>query len=147
MLSNLQVGRAPSLQVLLVGQPQFRDKIASPDLAQLRQRIVATYHLGPITAAETGDYIRHRLTHAGWRNDPEITSEAFAAVFAATGGMPRIINLLFSRVLLFAYLEQQHVIDANTVLLVAQELRTEFSNQRPPVRTLGQQRPQPLGIV
>jgi putative secretion ATPase (PEP-CTERM system associated) len=131
MLSNLQVGRPPSLQVLLVGQPQFRDKIASPELAQLRQRIIATYHLGPITAAETGDYIRHRLTHAGWRNDPAITPDAIGAVYAATGGVPRVINLLFSRVLLFAFLEQMHVIDAKTVQLVAQDLRTELEGQRP----------------
>jgi general secretion pathway protein A len=130
MLSNLQVGRPPSLQVLLVGQPQFREKIASPDLAQLRQRIIATYHLGPITAAETGEYIRHRLTHAGWKNDPVITPDAFTAVYAATGGVPRIINLLFSRVLLFAFLEQLHLIDAKLVQQVAHDLRTEFEGQR-----------------
>jgi len=126
MLSNLQVGRPPSLQVLLVGQPQFREKMASPDLAQLRQRIIATYHLGPISAVETGEYIRHRLTHAGWRNDPAITADAFAAVYAATGGVPRVINLLFTRVLLLAFVEQLHVVDAKMIQQVAQELRTEF---------------------
>jgi len=131
MLSNLQVGRPPSLQVLLVGQPQFREKIASPDLAQLRQRIIATYHLGPITAAETSDYIRHRMTQAGWRNDPVITDDAFAAVYAATGGVPRVINLLFTRVLLFAFLEQLHVIDANVIHQVARDLRAEFEGPRP----------------
>lgn len=130
MLSNLQVGRPPSLQVLLIGQPQFREKMASPDLAQLRQRIIATYHLGPITAAETGDYIRHRLTLAGWRNDPAITTEAFAAVYTATGGVPRVINLLFTRVLLSAFLEQVHLIDARMVQQVALDLRAEFEGPR-----------------
>jgi len=131
MLSNLQVGRPPSLQVLLLGQPQFREKIASPDLAQLRQRIIASYHLGPITAAETADYIRHRLTQAAWRNDPVITDDAFAAVYAATGGVPRVINLLFTRVLLFAFLEQSHHIDGKMVQQVAKDWRAEFEFQRP----------------
>jgi len=145
MLSNLQVGRPPSLQVLLLGQPQFREKIASPDLAQLRQRIIATYHLGPITALETGEYIRHRLTHAGWRNDPTITPDAYAAIYAATGGVPRIINLLFTRVLLFAYLEQLHLIDVQMIQQVAHDLRAEFEGPRPAPAATPQ--PAPLSRV
>lgn len=131
MLSNLQVERPPTLQVLLLGQPQFRQKMASPDLAQLRQRIVATYHLGPITAEETRDYIRHRLTHAGWTNDPELAPDVYQAVYRTTGGVPRMINLLFSRVLLFAYLEGLHNITAETVDQVADDLLTEFEIRRP----------------
>jgi general secretion pathway protein A len=131
MLSNLQVGRPPSLQLLLVGQPQFREKLASQDMAQLRQRIIATYHLGPITAAETGEYIRHRLSQAGWRNDPIITDDAYAAVYTATAGVPRVINLLFTRVLLFAFLEQVHLIDSQMVQQVARDLRAEFEFARP----------------
>ena len=126
MLSNLEVGSPPALQVLLVGQPQFRAKMMSPDLAQLRQRIVATYHLGPITADETGAYIRHRLLRAGWKNDPAIDEDAYIAVYTATGGVPRIINQLFTRVLLFAYLEQLHRVDAKLVQQVAEEMRAEF---------------------
>ena len=142
MLSNLQVGRPPTLQVLLLGQPQFRQKMASPDLAQLRQRIIATYHLGPITAEETKDYIRHRLTQAGWKNDPTLAPDTYAAVYRATGGVPRLINLLFSRVLLFAYLEGLHAVDANVVNQVAEDLRTEFDGWRPrpgprPIRARG----------
>jgi putative secretion ATPase (PEP-CTERM system associated) len=132
MLSNLQVGRPPSLQMLLLGQPQFREKISSPDLAQLRQRIIATYHLGPITAAETGEYIRHRLSQASWRNDPVIAEDTFPAVYAATGGVPRLINVLFNRVLLHAYLEQSHHIDAKMIHQVARELLAEFEFARPP---------------
>jgi putative secretion ATPase (PEP-CTERM system associated) len=136
MLSNLVVGQAPSLQMLLLGQPQFRKKMASPDLAQLRQRVIATYHLGPISAEETRDYIRHRLTQAGWKNDPSITNEAFNTVYAATGGVPRIINLLFTRVLLFAYLEEIHHIDAKVVQQVAMDLKSEFAGPAPSTPTL-----------
>jgi general secretion pathway protein A len=131
MLSNLQVERPPTLQVLLLGQPQFRQKMASPDLAQLRQRIVATYHLGPITAEETKDYIHHRLTHAGWKNDPMLDADVYAAVYRATGGVPRLINILFSRILLFAYLEGLHAIDAEVVAQVADDLQMEFDGWRP----------------
>jgi general secretion pathway protein A len=136
MLSNLQVERPPTLQVLLLGQPQFRQKMASPDLAQLRQRIVATYHLGPITAEETKDYIHHRLVHAGWKNDPTLAPDVFVAVYRATGGVPRLINVLFSRVLLFAYLEGLHAINADVVNQVAEDLQLEFDGWRPvtPIR-------------
>lgn len=131
MLSNLQVGRPPSLQVLLLGQPQFRKKMSSPDLAQLRQRIIATYHLGPITAEETREYVRHRLTHAGWKNDPAVTNDGYLAVYHATNGVPRLINVLFSRILLFAFLEQLHTIDARVVQQVADDMRMEFDGWRP----------------
>lgn len=134
MLSNLQVERPPTLQVLLLGQPQFRQKMASPDLAQLRQRIVATYHLGPITAEETRDYIRHRLTQAGWTNDPALSADVYQAVYRATGGVPRLINVLFSRVLLFAYLEGLHAITGETVNQVAEDLHMEFDGWRPQAR-------------
>jgi len=148
MLSNLQVGRPPSLQVLLLGQPQFREKLASPDLAQLRQRIIATFHLGPITAPETAEYIRHRLTQAGWRNDPAITPDAFAAMYSATGGVPRIINLVFTRVLLSAFLEQAHVIDGKLVTQVARELCAEFDYPRaaPAPTHVSPVPPQPLAV-
>ncbi len=126
MLSNLQVGRPPCLQVLLLGQPQFREKIGTTDLAQLRQRIIASYHLGPITMEETREYIRHRLTQAGWKGDPDVTEDAYPAVYKATGGVPRLINVLFSRVLMYCFLEQQHRIDADTVDEVAEDMHSEF---------------------
>ena len=131
MLSNLQTTKPPGFQILLLGQPQFRQKMAHRDLAQLRQRVIATYHMGPITVDETREYIRHRLVQAGWKNDPDITSDAYLAVFYATGGVPRLINLLFSRVLLFAFLEQIHAIDAKAVDQVAEDMRAEFDGWRP----------------
>jgi general secretion pathway protein A len=126
MLSNLQVGRPPCLQVLLLGQPQFREKIGTTDLAQLRQRIIASYHLGPITMEETREYVRHRLTQAGWKGDPDVSEDAYPAVYKATGGVPRLINVLFSRVLMYCFLEQLHRIDADTVDEVAEDMHSEF---------------------
>lgn len=126
MLSNLQFGGPPLLQVLLLGQPQFRVRLLSSSLAQLRQRIVATYHLGPLTEGETGLYIRHRLSLAGWANDPSVADDAVNAVFVVTRGVPRVINMLFTRVLLLSYLEQSHAIDAKIVQRVAREIRAEL---------------------
>ena len=126
MLSNITEGGQASLQTILLGQPQFRRKLASPDLDQLRQRVLASYHLGPLTEEETQGYIEHRLAEVGWEGDPEWSPEAHAAIFRHTGGMPRRINRLASRVLLYAALEETHEIDARIVEATADELHADL---------------------
>ncbi len=122
MLSNLTVeGRTP-LQTVLLGQPQFRRLLASPDLDQLRQRVLTSYHLGPLSQAETRAYIEHRLRAVGWAGDPHWDEEAFEAVFTHTGGIPRRINRLCSRVLLYGVLEEAHDITSEVVDATASEL-------------------------
>lgn len=130
MLSNLIVGNQPPLQCFLLGQPQFRAIIASPDLDQLRQRVIASYHLGPLSLAETRSYIEHRLELAGWQRDPELATDVFERVHAHTGGVPRMINVLCSRLLLFAYLEEKHSIDGEDVDAVADEYSRETEQMR-----------------
>ncbi len=125
MLSNLRTDRGPGVQVILVGQPQFRDTLATPDLEQLRQRVVATCHLRALEAEETRAYIEHRLTNAGWSGDPVIRDEIFALVYRVTGGLPRRINLLFDRILLLGYLEETHEIGRDLVQQVVLEMRAE----------------------
>ena len=120
------------MQVLLLGQPQFREKIGTTDLAQLRQRIIASYHLGPITTEETREYVRHRLTQAGWKGDPEMAEDVYPAVYQATGGVPRLINVLFSRVLMYCFLEQLHRIDGAVVEEVAEDMHSEFEGWHQP---------------
>jgi type II secretory pathway predicted ATPase ExeA len=66
MLSNFQLGGRALVQILLLGQPEFRERIAGPGLEQLRQRIIATHHLDPMEADELGEYVRHRLAMVGW---------------------------------------------------------------------------------
>lgn len=129
MLSNLTVGRVTPLQSFLLGQPQFRDALASPALEQLRQRVIASYHLGPLSEAETKDYILHRLKTVGWQDDPLFGDDAFAAVFRRSGGIPRRINTLCSRLLLFGYLEERHAFDEGTVVQVADELESELGRR------------------
>ena len=126
MLSNFSVGGTAPLQSFLLGQPQFRGVLANPALEQLRQRITASYHLGPMTEPETQAYIQHRLKTVGWKDDPLLSDSFFAAVFNHTAGVPRRINTLCSRVLLFGYLEQQHAIGHEIVDQVAEELKAEI---------------------
>lgn len=126
MLSNLTEDGRASLQTILLGQPQFRRMLASRDLDQLRQRVLASYHLGPLAADETRAYIEHRLAAVGWHGNPTLTDAAFAAVFRHSGGIPRRINRLCSRVLLYAALEEADTIGAPMVDNTAQELHHDI---------------------
>lgn len=126
MLSNLQVGTRSLLQSVLLGQAEFRDLLRSQDSEQLRQRIIASHHLGPLNLEETKGYIEHRLAQVGWNADPTFTDEAYAGIYDFTGGLPRRINTLCDRVLLYGYLEELHEIDADIVRRVTEELDQEF---------------------
>jgi putative secretion ATPase (PEP-CTERM system associated) len=126
MLSNIIIdGRAP-LQTILLGQPQFKRILARPDLDQLRQRVLASHHLGPLTETETRAYIEHRLRTVGWTDTPTWEDAAFAAVFRHSGGLPRRINTLCSRVLLYGALEETNTITAEIVELTADELALDI---------------------
>ena len=127
MLSNITVDGRASVQTILLGQPQFRQTLARPDTEQLRQRVLASYHLGPLTGSETRSYIEHRLRTVGWQDDPHWQDTAFDAVYGLTDGIPRRINTLCSRVLLLGALEETHVIDADMVETTATELREDLS--------------------
>ncbi|WP_404379895.1 XrtA/PEP-CTERM system-associated ATPase [Caenispirillum salinarum] len=125
MLSNLSVDGAPPLQTLLVGQPQFRATLATPNLEQLRQRVIASCHLGPIDASEVEGYIKYRLEAVDWRGDPEFTPDAFEAVHRHAEGVPRRVNILCSRLLLFGALEDLHTLDGQAVTEVAEDMAAE----------------------
>ena len=122
MLSNFQLGGQSLLQIFLLGQPEFRDLIKSPELEQLRQRVIATHHLESMMANEIEPYILHRLAIAGWSGNPAFTPGAFAALYAATGGVPRRLNALASRVLLLGAIEQLHLIDEEVVGAVVADM-------------------------
>lgn len=122
MLSNFQLGGQSLLQIFLLGQPEFRDLLKSPQLEQLRQRVIATHHLEPMMANEVEPYVIHRLTVAGWDGRPIFSRDAFAALYAATGGVPRRLNALVSRVLLMGAIEQLEAIDADVVQAVVADM-------------------------
>lgn len=127
MLSNFQCNAFAPFQSFLIGQPQFRAVLAHPELEQLRQRIIARYHLGPMNRQECGAYILHRLRQAGWENDPKFDPSALDAIFDATGGIPRRINTLCNRLMLFGFLDELHEFGADEVMRVANDLEEENS--------------------
>ncbi len=127
MLSNFQTSDdRPLLQTFLVGQPEFRTTLHSPTMQQLRQRVIASYHLGPMDAEETQAYIEHRLTTVGWKGDPAFSHPAHAAIFAYTGGIPRKVNTLCDRLLLMGYLEELHALEEAHVAEVIKDIAQEF---------------------
>ncbi|MBV2150508.1 XrtA-associated ATPase [Sphingobium sp. AS12] len=133
MLSNFQLGGQSLLQIFLLGQPEFRDLLKSPQLEQLRQRVIATHHLEPMMAKEVEPYIIHRLTVAGWVGNPTFTPAAFAALYAATGGVPRRLNALVSRVLLMGAIDQLREIDADVVQAVVADMGLDVDVAPQPV--------------
>ncbi len=139
MLSNVQLEDHALLQSFLVGQPEFRDMMQHPEMQQLRQRVIASYHLGPLDAQETRGYIEHRLSRVGWARDPDFEPGAFSAIYGYTGGIPRRINTLCDRLMLSAYLGERHMIGEGDVREVIDELKEEFA----PGRARPLQPPQP----
>ena len=125
MLSNFQVGNRMLLQSFLLGQKEFRVTMRSEGFEQLRQRVIAAYHLGPLNVEETRGYIEHRLRKVGWRGDPGIADEVYGEVHSFTNGVPRRINTLCDRLFLHAFLEELHDISHDTVLSVTKDIVEE----------------------
>ena len=131
MLSNFQIAGQALIQILLLGQPEFRDRLAgSVALEQLRQRVIATHHLEPIDEAELEPYITHRLALVGWTGKPQFTDDAYAALYHHTGGILRRVNQLATRLMLFGAVEQLETIDADTVEAVVADLAADGAAQQ-----------------
>lgn len=129
MLSNFQNNERSLIQTFLLGQPEFRGILQSPDMQQLRQRVVASYHLGPIDADETRGYIEHRLRTVGWDGTPGFSGEAFSALHRFTGGIPRRLNTTCDRLLLFGFLEEKSHFGEAEVNEVIADLKSEVAHQ------------------
>jgi general secretion pathway protein A len=102
LLTNLETDETKLLQLVLIGQPELNDKLALPELRQFAQRVTARYHLKPLTFGETRGYVHHRLAVAGVY-DEVFPDWSLRRIHAASGGVPRLINVLCDRVLLGVY--------------------------------------------
>ena len=122
LLTNLETAERKLLQIILIGQPELREMVARPELEQLAQRIVARYHLGALSFAETQQYIQHRLSVAGPSAPLPFSAAALARIHALSGGVPRRINLLADRALLGAYAQGQQRAERSTVQQAAREV-------------------------
>ena len=119
--------RRPGVAAELPDRPARTPRMMrSPQMQQLRQRVIASYHLGPLDKAETRAYIEHRLNHVGWNDDPHIEPDCFDLIHTVTGGIPRRINTLCNRLLLAAYLGEQHTVRPSDVQAIAREIREEI---------------------
>ncbi len=126
MLSNFQEGNKALLQSFLVGQPEFRDKWANdPALEQLRQRVIATHHLSPMTIEETREYIEHRLTLVDWKGNPNFSENSLAEIFKYSAGVPRKLNTLCTRLLLFGAIEELEEINGEVVKEVLEDMEQD----------------------
>ncbi len=122
LISNIETDDRKLLQIVLMGQPELRDRLNSHRLRQLRQRITVRYHLTPLSRAEVGHYIRHRLEYAGAKGRPEFTRFALWRVFNYSRGIPRLINAVCDKALLAGFVEQSDRINYRMVGCAIREL-------------------------
>ena len=120
LLSNLEMENRKLLQIVLLGQPELRDRLNSPRLRQLRQRITVRYHLQPLTREEVAQYIQHRLAQAGAKGRPVFTKPALWRIFNYTRGIPRLVNSICDKAMLAGFVEHS---DAITYRMVGRAIR------------------------
>ena len=151
MLGNFQgAGGQALIQIVLLGQPEFRDRLHGSDrLEQLRQRVIAIHHLDPMTEDEVADYIAHRLAVVGWTGRPDFAADAFPALFAGSGGVPRRLNQLAGRVMLHAALNDLDLIDAGAVEAVLEDMRADMppAGAAAPAAPSDERRPEPNPVT
>jgi putative secretion ATPase (PEP-CTERM system associated) len=126
MLSNFQGADGPLLQSFLLGQPEFRRLLRSENMQQLRQRVIATYHLGPMDQDDTRAYIEHRLRRVGWQDRPQFDEDIWPCIHEYTGGIPRRVNTFCDRLLLMGYLEERTQLDAAHARVVIREIEEDL---------------------
>lgn len=126
LLSNLETDSRKLLQIVLMGQPELRDRLNHPGLKQLRQRITVRYHLWPLTLAELRQYVQHRLAIAGGKGAPFFTLPALWRIQRYSAGVPRLINSVCDKSLLAAYVTQREVIDYRMVARAVRELEGDI---------------------
>ena len=125
LLTNLQQDNQPLLQIFLVGQEELRDLVMSRRLEQLHQRIVAACHLNPLDEHTTREYVLHRLHHVGWHSDPALDEAIFPYIHKYSLGIPRLINLICSRLLLHGMVEELHALGEEDVRTAIESLAVE----------------------
>lgn len=127
LLSNLETDQRKLLQIVLIGQPELRDKLNDRSLRQLRQRITVRYHLTPLSRREIERYIGHRLQVAGGNGRPDFTRLAMSAIHRYSGGVPRLINAVCDKALLAGFVDSTDTVTWRQVRRAIRELEGDFS--------------------
>ena len=131
LLSDYETTHSKLIQIILAGQPQLVETLLRPGLVQLRQRVAVLAHLESLDALETAEYIKHRLTAAGWKSNAIFTPDALELIAELSGGIPRSINNLCFNAMLAGYLQRQETVDAETLRKVASQMDLEKLIRRP----------------
>lgn len=126
MLTNLHVRARPLLQIFLLGQESLQERLHTPEMEQLHQRLMASCDLEPLSLQETRDYVLHRLKRAGWRGDPAISNSAFILIHRFSHGLPRYISKLCARLFLHGAVEHRHQFDTDDLVAVILEIQDEL---------------------
>lgn len=125
LLSNLETEKEKLLQIVLVGQPQLKDKLDAPELVQLKQRIAVRFHLRSLKECEVAGYLKHRLTIAGSSGEVVFTESAIRSIYGFSGGIPRLINILADKALLRGFVKELHELDQDHIGACIHELAGE----------------------
>jgi general secretion pathway protein A len=126
LLSNLETDERKLLQIVLMGQPELRDRLDDHSLRQLRQRITVRYHLNPLNRAEAAQYIQHRLQVSGANGSPTFTAPAVWRIHRYSRGVPRLINAVCDKCLLAGFVQRRQKIDFSMVGRAMRELEGEI---------------------
>lgn len=126
MLSNLETNKEKLLQIILVGQPQLRDKLNLPSLVQLRQRVSVRFHLTPLQKPELSRYIEHRLTVAGSPGNIGFSQEAIDLMFSYSNGIPRVVNLICDKSLLLGFVRGTRFLEYGVIEQSIQEIEGKY---------------------
>jgi general secretion pathway protein A len=135
LLTNLETNQRKLLQIILLGQPELAAMLERPELRQLGQRIVARYHLGPLTKPEVAAYVQHRLEVSGAQRQL-FPARLMGRLYRLSGGVPRVINVLCDRALLGAYVQSKERVDAATLAQAAREVFHQPATRRSLLRAL-----------
>jgi general secretion pathway protein A len=126
LLSNLETDDRKLLQIVLMGQPELKDRLDDFNLRQLRQRITVRYHLRPLTRTEVGQYVHHRLQISGANGAPYFTNAALWRIYSYSSGVPRLINAVCDKCLLAGFVQLKERIDFQMVRKAIRELEGDF---------------------
>jgi hypothetical protein len=127
MLSGIETTKEKALRIILAGQPELNDKLNSPELVQLAQRVRLRFHLSALNKSETAAYIDHRLEVAGSQGRRIFAEDTYSTIFRHTGGTPRLVNTLCDTSLMAAFGRDRDTVDAEDVAAAIEELQwTDF---------------------